>query len=863
MAPTSACNQCGFANPQGSIFCSGCGQSTVATPEQQLSEEGQVDAGVWDRGKGEFVTSVAMSEMKSSLLRSYVQVPADSVGVIVLDGKVKEVVSPGLRLSAGIFDKLGKFFSNLIGRESELDRSTFYLVAVTPILFPPMMVTAPAGEGSEIQVQTVVQGVFPSKDDMQSLGKFFQNVVGASQSVGRKDLVTQLRPKVDKAVQDAIARHGDDYPAGEAMVTSSLAASLGETTGFSFRVELTPKGTTVSMETILGLYEMPEQVPCTNWNCEHQIMPTEGFCGFCGEKQEGRDLSPAKEKLYTSDGVDVEVHAIIRAQGQGNLSQGGMVTGALNSAAANAIRNVSFEELTKGGLKKINAALTATAREVVENLGFRLLGIQLIDVRSVQSDWLLDARNQLTKARQQIELDTEWADVNKQEIDLQAVVFGNMLLRAEVEANHKFDMLKLELHDDFRRLKESNKYGLMTADEMLNHEFKMDDMAMQDLERRQGLKDRQSDLDIADAQREALTDVKVDQSLRARERILAQEDHTDVKSDAERERELRSMMREDENSEMSHQFGQEKAVAQHADDLTRQGMQLDSDKRRMGTDDRSYDARSLTDDADYAANKAIDQEHRQDDLNIDREARRQQLQMEKLKGMADLEAAISDRENAQEALMKDKDDAHAQAMREKLVSNDLSEAQMLAAQAAELGNSEHGAAAFDALKNMGQDRTAAATAEAQAAAALAAKEEQMALMNNMMDRGAAKDNQMMAMMQQMMQSQQATTNQALQGAQASAEAGVLAAQQANEQTVQAHKDAAGQAGHSASQAMQSMSHVAGNRAIGSSGIEAQKPKDIPQAGEVPKADGPPVCKKCGTQAPMGARFCSKGCGALA
>jgi hypothetical protein len=846
MAPTSACTQCGFANPQGSIFCSGCGQSTVATIAQELSEEGQVDAGVWDRGKGEFVTSVAMSDMKSSLMRSYVQVPADSVGVIVLDGKVKEVVSPGLRLSAGIFDKLGKFFSNLIGRESELDRSTFYLVAVSPILFPPMMVTAPAGDGTEVQVQTVVQGVLPNKDDMEGLGRFFQNVVGASKSVGRKDLVTQLRPKVDKAVQDAIARHGDDYAAGEAMVTASLKTSLGETTGFDFRVELTPKGTTVSMETILGLYEMPEQVPCTNWNCEHQIMPTEGICSFCGEKQEGRDLSPTKEKLYTSDGVDVEVHAIIRAQGQGNLTQGGMVTGALNSAAANAIRNVSFEELTKGGLKKINAALTATAREVVENLGFRLLGIQLIDVRSVQSDWLLDARNQLTKARQQIELDTEWADVNKDEIDLQAVVFGNMLLRAEVDANHKFDMLKLELHDDFRRLKESNKYGLMTADEMFNHDFQMDDMAMQDLERRQDHKNRQSDLDIADAQREAVTDVKVDQSLRARDRILAQEDHTDVKSDVERERDLRSMMREDENSEISHQFGQEKAVAQHADDITRQGMQLDSDKRRLGTDDRSHEARSMTDDADYAANKSIDQEHRQDDLNIDRESRRQQLKMEKLKGMADIEASMADRENSQEALMKDKE---ASGKLERMQAGQNMGAEQIMAMAAMEGRELTDAEA-QAMAAIGSGAD-----KAKAEAAEKAKEEQMALMTQMMQmnqqQSATKDAGMMEMMKQMMASQQAVTQSAVEGA---ASAGMA--------TGQAYKDSASQAGHSATQAMQSMSHVAGNQAIGNSGIQASKPSEIPKSSDAPQAEGPPVCKKCGTQAIMGARFCSKGCGAL-
>ena len=206
LAPTSSCSHCGFANPQGAIFCSGCGQSTVASAEQQMEQEGHVEGGVWNRGQGEFVTSVAMSEMKSSLLRSYVQVPADSIGVILLDGQVKEVVNSGMRISAGIFQKLGKFFSNLIGRESELDRSIFYLVAVRPILFPPMVISASAGDGAEIQVQATVQGIFPSKSDTVGLSAFFQNVVSGQGSVGRKDLVTQLRPKVDKGVQDALAK---------------------------------------------------------------------------------------------------------------------------------------------------------------------------------------------------------------------------------------------------------------------------------------------------------------------------------------------------------------------------------------------------------------------------------------------------------------------------------------------------------------------------------------------------------------------------------------------------------------------------------------------------------------------------------
>ena len=102
-----------------------------------------------------------------------------------------------------------------------------------------------------------------------------------------------------------------------------------------------------------------------------------------------------------------------------------------------------------------------------------------------------------------------------------------------------------------------------------------------------------------------------------------------------------------------------------------------------------------------------------------------------------------------------------------------------------------------------------------------------------------------------MASQQAVTQSAVEGA---ASAGMA--------TGQAYKDSASQAGHSATQAMQSMSHVAGNQAIGNSGIQASKPSEIPKSSDAPQADGPPVCKTCGLQAPMGAKFCSKGHGAL-
>ena len=706
---TMPCSNCGHVNEEGSRFCARCGQSHEARVhcpschhQQSVGNQfcmscgaamagarwqpedagGGVSGGVWERGAGELIRRVDPEDCRTYLGARVVRIPPATVGAVMVDGLVERLLPPGEQTSVSIFERIAAFFTR---RD---DRTALYLIDLRPVPVPFAVQTRPASDGRAVQTQVVVSFSL-QRGDPQGIALFIANVLGNRATYGARDLYDLLRPEVTASARHVLERLASagafTYEAAEAAIRAELERKLGRN-GLALGVTVAPLTTAKSLSFCFGTGEAPSHRPCTQ--CGVELPAAMKFCDRCGERQSAlvsptracgkcgagvpaghvfcsacgapcAASPPTAAPLFTSDGARVELDLVVRVQGQAEGFDAEKITPALAGAISAHLRGVTFAALASaGGFGATELSIRAAAEQALATFGLALVAVAVVDVRDKRGQWILGARADLGRARDELLLGREWLEVRTDEINLEEMTFAQKLAAQRVERDARLNELRAEL--DGARRKDS-----IEAD----HAFTRDQASVDDRRRREAIASAGAELDATGAERSA----ERDQRVAAAKLSVTRAEKTSL--------------REDEIEDQRHGMSRESAAVGHRADLARGAMALDAEKRRLEGTLASEGARRAAEDAAYAARARKDTEFEdharrarlEDDLKVAEAAR----QLEKLAGMAEIDRKMTELETAQK-----------RELRESLKG--LSERQMIAAQAAELAKTEGGGAAWAA-----------------------------------------------------------------------------------------------------------------------------------------------------------------------
>lgn len=687
------CPSCHHQQSVGNQFCMSCGAAMAGARWQPEDGGGGVSGGVWERGAGELIRRVDPEDCRTYLGARVVRIPPATVGAVLVDGLVERLLPPGEQTSVSIFERIAAFFTR---RD---DRTALYLIDLRPVPVPFAVQTRAGSDGQAVQTQVVVSFSL-QRGDKQGIALFIANVLGSRASYGARDLYDLLRPEVTASARQVLERLASagsfTYEAAEAAIRAELERKLGRH-GLALGVTVEPLTAAKSLSFCFGTGEAPSHRPCSK--CGVEVPAAMKFCDRCGERQPAlvspsracgkcgaavpaghvfcsacgapcAAAPPTAAPLFTSDGARVEIDLVVRVQGQAEGFDPEKITPALAGAISAHLRGVTFAALASaGGFGATEAAIHAAAQQALASFGLALVEVTVVDVRDKRGQWILGARADLGRARDELLLGREWLEVRSDEIDLEELTLAQKLAAQRVERDARLNELRAELDGALQK-------GSIEAD----HAFLRDQASLDDRRRREAIAAGGAELDVSGAERSAERDQRV---AAAKLSVTRAE---------------KASRREDEIEDQRHAMSRESTAFEHRADLARGAMALDAEKRRLEGTLAAEGARRAADDAAYAARARKDadfEDHtRRARLDDDLKGTEAARQLEKLAAMAEIDRKMTEVETAQK-----------RELRESLKG--LTDRQMIAAQAAELARTEGGGAAWAAALSGDEVRRAA------------------------------------------------------------------------------------------------------------------------------------------------------------
>lgn len=905
------------------------------------------------RGFWAFVRSMGRGAIDALQGRT-IQIPIGCVGALTVHGEVRAILPPGRQTTVrGLWDAVfkgerGGVVDDLIDN-LEGARPALYLVDRRPVPVH-LQVEVPAaqpGQSLTLGVSVTAHPVTGMGDAArEALTRFLNQVVADREVLTARQLRDHVRPHVERTVRD-VAR---TFKAGTTdldAVTSGIAATLsnaiGKQSGLTFDVMVSPRAAIISLDLHLGQVQLPELTPCVHTACDAQVRFGAMYCPECGKRQPSRshpdrtcrgtndagtlcgaqvpvgakfckecgtpfeETSPEAGRLISEDGELVELDLVLRAQGNRELDDPTAVEQAIADAVARLVRGMTYDELsTAQGFQKIGEALEAVAERTLRALQLTLLDVTVLDCKSKNGEWQMGARAELKRALLEQQVAREWLDVDAAQITLDGE-------RVKLDLQ-KLDVEQLRLDVELRQLRMQRDMafevrGIERADELRNvraeteHQRTLDEEQLIDREERQDHLNRGAELDIADAQRSATTDVALDEANRTRDRTLRDRDHKDAMGEARQAHERTTQAldhaeeledrsdarrRTRESDELGHQMAMEDRSAEHDEKQARRAMGLESDRTRLGADTRDYVERKDRD-------RDLHYQREQANLNLDTQERAQDLDLKGERGRMEIDQDGKDRDHGrQKDLLQMEQDNEA---RERDWQLKVLQQKAEAEQARIKAEAEGKVTMNQSLAGMTPEQMAAAAMQGRAltdaeAAMLAeglsgsgqkemlermlAEQQRLtgerladkdavqaqfvAMFQQMANQKNVDSDRMAATFQQMMQTL-ASNTAALAGAQQHRD------QQMHQQVVAAHRDAQGQAAGMAERAMESMGQVAAARAAAepSGSAEPAKPDKRSKAAASPGPAAAPAtapatvsCQNpdCGVELEPGTKFCT-------
>jgi hypothetical protein len=466
----ASCGSCGAQVADGAGFCSHCGAKQAK--DEVPAGPGYVVDGAWHKAPGEFVRRVRIGEMRSAyqklvpgldldgffkgtlvgqvldkLQAKSIKVPAGAVGVIVLDGKVRQVLPPGEQTTVGWLKELVRLAEGdlkgagaaVLDRLTESDRLSFYLLDRRPV--PMAFGVDVPGHSGMVHVQ--VQSLATVGGSEQALGAFLDSVMRDADTLTAQDLYTQFRGDVQRVGADLIHAHAPDWGKAERALTAALRERFNRN-GLRFEVLVAPRDTLFRMECTLGMAATPKVRTCGS--CSTTVPHGMAFCTSCGARQEPTPEVADTDSLVTSDHQVVELQVVLAVQGRGELKDAGPVERALAGAVARRVREHTLEQLN-GMLEVLGEQLGGEVTDALAALGWRLAGLQVLDVRSRNGEWARGARADMERARQEAALGREWLQADELALQTQALTLTHVLKREQMELDQAFARRQASLAD--------------------------------------------------------------------------------------------------------------------------------------------------------------------------------------------------------------------------------------------------------------------------------------------------------------------------------------------------------------------------------------------------------------------------------
>lgn len=809
VATTQACRHCGEQNPIGAKFCKGCGQSlsvaqNVAGAPVSAATEAAVAA-----NNGEFLFELTEDEFKKRV-QSKAVVPMGCVAVTLQDGRIHSIKSqrtyeaqktkskPKNSASEGNF--LSRTWSYVLaavgfGEESGVSASpkfntkarTFIMLDVqdlpllnyehpTPMAgmldsrlnFSFWMRTAEyelkkeeAGEYKEF-----VAGASPA-DLAQQLNLFFNRVVGDKTRLTIHELKTIMQNEAARVISASPALMNvlqKDPQAGQ-----QLIAVMRQSLGIDGRCVFSrgKRGNRLHVD----VSKTPRMLRCT---CGATYTKAVNFCGDCRERIVAE--WSAESYLQSSDRQEVVLRVSMLADASNpeqavKLDQAKLAADIVNYLGPT-LRQTSSQSLRNPALLQELTQLLNT--QLYKDWWGYVSEFVVEDIRTAQDDWLFKTDALIAEAQREIEAQKKFLGVEENELNLQQLAFDLAMRKTKWEYEEEAQKLTEALAADRRESAIYSDHELASRRQDLDASRQSADLDVEELNLRNKTELRMgaaqvearregAGLEVDQHNIETSTDLKkegIDADAdkvryeREQERLRREREGDRLldRSDREYERELTRDKRVDEVGQLSHEMRLQKDTLKH--DLELSDLTLDAERRKRAADRE-----------DHSADR--EQELRLRTAEADQELRLKSAEREKL---GHIDEDLKDREARRRMEEERQELEHSRWVIEQQAQAELAKrnamqgldaAQMLAMQAAELAKAGGAAGAADIVKSI---------AESQANASGANIKEDL--------------------YKQMLELQR----------------------QANQATIDAHKEAARIAQNTGEKAMESMAQVAGNAA---------------------------------------------------
>ena len=745
-----------------------------------------------------------------------------------------------------------------------LQRTNFYLVDRRPVPVHFQYLVPGLSEGHTVTLGVTVSAHLLGGSDQaarDALTTFINLLVADRESLNAQVVHQRLLPHVERLVKDGAHRfrteQGLDLERLEAFLRERLAADFGNEHGLRFDVLAAPRNTIVGLDIHLGQATTPDLRDCVDPTCgaelgvgqrfctrcgQEQPTPVQpdracascaetvpdgsAFCVMCGQPYAGDD--PARKPLISSDNQQVELDLVLRVQGDREITNTRRIVEAITNAAARLVRSMTFEQLASAaGFQALEDGLRQVAIEAIRTLDLRLIDLTVLDCKSRNGEWTMNARAEIERARTELTVGREWLVIEGERVDMESLTLELVLRREHVQRDNEFARVQAEL--DHARL--------------------LDDARLRDREARQEQLDREATLDTTEAQRDAGRDITLDQAARSRDRHIRGEDHTDALTGLEQAAGLEDLSdtqrRKREAGELDHQIGLEDLTADHEATLARRAMALGSERGRLQADDEDYSGRKQD-------TRSLDRATREQELAESAAQQAQQRELEELRVAAEIQRQRIEAESAAERARLDavKGMDTAQVLAAAAHGRQLSDAEAGAlAQAAAAGNTQ----ALEAMERLMAEKDASKTQLVEVMQRLSTQS--LDQKNQDADRMAAMFERVMDTMAQNTQAMAGVQQQQQRQVTAAHQGAADAARSMAERSMEANARVAAAAAQGPQQVVHTGPMTPGRRAHATEGDEREPP---PPAPTTPKAAS--ICVGCGADLPPDAVFCG-GCGA--
>ena len=688
-----ACPKCSAMVPAGAAFCIECGHSMKAGPAAAPGPKvEQVEAQPATVGT-EFVYFVGEEQLhKGSNDKSFP--PYGCIGAVVVNGRVERIYNQAsATIKAGqsgtspikdLFDRLVGGVKDFVAYRQNLLTYVIGSLRDLPVVTYTRKPQIPGSPNALLRFEfwidhpnqdIIVKGDAVSAAEqrvLNNVGVFLTKFVSGKSGLNFSD----FKRIAAEQIELLLASYKMDQLVADQGARNQLMADLEKLTGISGRCTYDTGRQLQRHQFDISKAVRPVSCP----SCSTKYTQKLKFCEECGY-----DLSPASlwvdmyRPLVSKEGESITLRlSLMQDRTDPNVAipfNDDIITTMVVTELEPILRRTSIDEmLSQSYLATLTQALN---RHLPTDWHGYIKDFQVTDLRTTKEDWFFRTDALVAEQIRAIEADKRALAIGDAELDLEEVKLA-------------LAMREVRFRDDEYLTRKRQEYETARKAAELDAAKEVEDHAR---ETQTELKKEQLD-----------TQAYSERAVMDRQRMTS-------------DRQTTEMLRQDEHSQVDHEISLEKKAASHDIDLKEMGAEADSRQIRRDVDDRSYDKRAAVDDKVYDQEQALrlEAESKQKLGNIEEDLadRQQNRQIDKLRAMAELEAKMAEQDQQHELSKSKQAQEHELAKRENM--KNLSAAEMLAIQAAELANAGGGAAAADIVKAIAESQAAAEKAKAEAA----------------------------------------------------------------------------------------------------------------------------------------------------